>query len=210
VAGPSLLTPRERHTATLLPNGTVLIAGGRQANATPPPPFTVLPSAEIYDPGTGMITAVSPSTMSDPRFAQSDVSLTDGRALIAGGSSDGSNPTVTSLASADFFGAGAFTPLPVAPNGALIQARREFSMTELTDAWVLAVGGIDSSGNRLATSELFEPGMGADLFATGASLTNPRSGHTATRLLDGRVLILGGTGSAGTAINSAEFYDGPY
>jgi hypothetical protein len=205
--GPGLLTPRQRHTATLLPNGTVLIAGGRQANATPPPPFIVLPSAEIYDPVGGTITAVSPSTMSDPRFAQSDVLLDDGRALIAGGSSDGNNPTVTSLLSADFFSGAAFS----APGGALNQVRREFSMTKLTDSWVLAVGGIDSSGARIATSEMFEPNPpGADNFMTGASLTNARSGHTATRLLDGRVLVLGGTGSTGPAIKSAEFYNGPY
>jgi hypothetical protein len=209
-AGPPLLTPRQRHTATLLPNGTVLIAGGRQANATPPPPFVVLPSAEIYDPGTGMITAVSPSMMSDPRFAQTDILLDDGRALIAGGSSDGSNPTVTSLASADFFSGSAFSALPAAPGGALNQVRREFSMTKLTDSWVLAVGGIDSLGNRLSSSEMFEPGSGFDNFSTGVSLANARSGHTATRLLDGRVLVLGGTGASNTAIKSAEFYNGPF
>ena len=210
-AGPGLLTPRQRHTATLLPNGTVLIAGGRQANATPPPPFIVLPSAEIYDPVGGTIMAVSLSTMSDPRFAQSDVLLDDGRALIAGGSSDGNNPTVSSLKSADFFSGAAFSALPSAPGGALNQVRREFSMTKLTDSWVLAVGGIDSSGARIATSEMFEPNPpGADNFMTGVSLTNARSGHTATRLQDGRVLVLGGTGSTGPAINSAEFYNGPY
>ena len=189
-AGPNLLTPRDHHTATLLPDGTVLIAGGRQPSATPPPPYIVLPSAEIYDPVANTITAVG-SAMSDARFAQSDMLLDDGRTLVAGGSNDASNSTVTSLASADFFGSGAFTALPAAPTGALVRARREFSMTKLTDSWVLAVGGIDSSGNRLLSSELFEPGLGVDLFATGASMTNARSGHTATRLQNGRVLVTG-------------------
>jgi len=92
-----------------------------------------------------------------------------------------------------------------------VQVRREFSMTKLTDSWVLAVGGIDSSGNRLSNSELFEPGPGFDLFATtGVSMTNARSGHTATRLRDGRVLVTGGTGASNTAINSAELYNGPF
>jgi Galactose oxidase, central domain len=209
--GPDLLTPRERHTATLLPDGRVLIAGGRQPNATPPPPYIVLPSAEIYDPALNTITAVG-SAMGDARFAHSDVLLDDGRTLVAGGSNDPNNPTATSLASADFFSfsSGAFAALPAAPMGALLQARREFSMTKLTDSWVLAVGGIDSSGNRLLSSELFEPGPGLDLFATGVSMTNARSGHTATRLQDGRVLVTGGTGASGAAINSAELYNGPF
>jgi hypothetical protein len=208
IAGPPLQTPRERHTATLLPDGTVLIAGGRQAVIPPPPNFNVWATAEIYDPVAGTTTTLV--TGSGPRFAQSDVLLDDGRSLIAGGSSDQNN--VTSLATADFFGAGAFTPLPAAPNGALNQVRREFSMTKLTDSWVLAVGGIDSSGSRLSSGELFEPGAGFDRFLMGpaVSLANARSGHTATRLQDGRVLVLGGTGSGNTAINSAEFYNGPF
>jgi hypothetical protein len=207
-AGPPLLTPRDHHTATLLPNGTVLIAGGRQPNAAPPPPYIVLPSAEIYDPVANTMTAVG-SAMGNARFAQSDVLLDDGRALVAGGSNDPLEPTGTSLASADFFGAGAVTALPAAPAGALVQGRREFSMTKLTDSWILAIGGIDSSGNRLLSSELFEPGPGFDLFVTGVSMTNARSGHTATRLQDGRVLVTGGTGAGGAAINSAELYNGP-
>jgi hypothetical protein len=206
--GPNLLTPRDHHTATLLPDGTVLIAGGRQPNAALPPPYIVLPSAEIYDPVANTMTAVG-SAMGNARFAQSDVLLDDGRALAAGGSSDANNPTVTSLTSADFFSSGAFTALPAAPSGALVQARREFSMTKLTDSWILAIGGIDSSGNRLLSSELFEPGPGFDLFVTGVSMTNARSGHTATRLQDGRVLVTGGTGAGGAAINSAELYNGP-
>jgi hypothetical protein len=210
VAGPVLNAPRERHTATLLQNGTVLIAGGRKKVPPPPAPFTVWDSAEIYDPAGNTITTLAATAMSDMRFSQSDVLLNDGRALIAGGSADVNG--ATSVGSADSFTGTTFSPLPPAPSGALIQVRREFTMTKLTDAWVIAIGGFDSLGNPLGSAEMFEPLTvlgGQDKFMPGITFVNARAGHTATRLSDGRVLVLGGTGSGGAAIKSAEFYNGP-
>jgi len=42
-----LATARDNHTATLLPSGKVLVAGGEGKN----PDFYVIASAELYDPG---------------------------------------------------------------------------------------------------------------------------------------------------------------
>ena len=70
-------------------------------------------------------------------------------------------------------------------------------------------GGTDAA-NVLATSELFDPAL--NLFEIGAPMASPRSGHAATRLLDGRVLVTGGRnalGGGGTVLNSAEIYNGP-
>ena len=64
-------------------------------------------------------------------------------------------------------------------------------------------------GQCSTTSELFDPA--ADIFATGATMASPRSGHAATRLPDGRVLVTGGRNALpGTVLNSAEFYNGPF
>ena len=48
----SMTTNRENHTATLLPNGTLLVAGGNANDGS-----AYLSSAELYNPGSGAWTA---------------------------------------------------------------------------------------------------------------------------------------------------------
>src|SRR2546427_13237455 len=70
--------PRAEHTATLLTNGTVLIAGGRDAAGQP------LASAEIYDRVTGAYTLLA-SLLPAPVWGHTAIRLDDGTVLIAGG-----------------------------------------------------------------------------------------------------------------------------
>jgi Galactose oxidase, central domain/Kelch motif len=72
----SLRTPRRNHTATLLPNGTVLVAGGFNSDGW-------LRSAELYDPASGRWKRVAPMTTA--REGASAVLLGNGRVLVAGG-----------------------------------------------------------------------------------------------------------------------------
>src|SRR5438067_851777 len=73
----SLATARYGHTATLLPNGQVLVAGGFNDNIGP------LASAELYDPATGLWTATG--SMATARFSPTATLLPNGQVLVAGG-----------------------------------------------------------------------------------------------------------------------------
>jgi len=76
-------SPRNAHSATLLPDGTVLVAGGYAnfpSSAPSPPP---LASTERYDPLLGAWLADAPLTT--PRTGHGAVPLPDGRVLVVGG-----------------------------------------------------------------------------------------------------------------------------
>src|SRR5256884_7477044 len=77
-----LTQPRAEHTATLLANGTVLIAGGRDAADQP------LASAEIYDPATAGYTLLA-SPLPAPVWGHTATRLGDGTGVIAGGQRGG-------------------------------------------------------------------------------------------------------------------------
>jgi RHS repeat-associated protein len=77
-----LMQPRSGHTATVLPDGTVLILGGLDAQGV------AIGSAEVFDPVTGEITAIADTGLS-PRSGHAATLLTDGYVLITGGISRG-------------------------------------------------------------------------------------------------------------------------
>ena len=90
----SMNTARGGHTATLLPNGQVLVAGG--ANST-----EYLASAELYDPGSGKWTFTSSMTMS--RQGHTATLLPDGQVLAAGDETETSNGKFADVASAELY-----------------------------------------------------------------------------------------------------------
>ena len=80
----ALTTARERHSATLLPNGKVLVAGGRSSRGV------ITNSAEIYDPATGTWTAAK--SLTEARSSHTATLLPNGKVLVVGGYSGGSDP----------------------------------------------------------------------------------------------------------------------
>ena len=83
VATASMSTGRIGHTATLLPDGTVLIAGGFKDYSSSGRGYESYNSAEIYDPVTASFSATDP--MNTARFWHAATILRDGRVLFTGG-----------------------------------------------------------------------------------------------------------------------------
>lgn len=184
----SMLAPRSGHTATLLPNGKVLIAGGMRRNQD------FYKSAELFDPASGRFQPTG--DMSIGRVGQIAILLRSGKVLIAGGWI-GHGPTD----SAEFYdpATGKFAVLP----GKMTSKRGRPSATLLPDGNVLIAGGGDhDSPGGIASAEVFHA---ATLkFESVGPMHFPRVAHTATILRDGRVLIVGGRGDELNAI--AEIY----
>jgi hypothetical protein len=198
----SMLTDRAQHTATLLPSGEVLIAGGwngHRVDAADDPPWDPL-FAELFDPSNG--TFRSTGSMSTTRIGHKAVRLSDGKVLMLGGIPIPQNiheqPPSPAYAELYDTETGAFSPLT---NISLQQSG--YTATLLTNGQVLITGGAEAN-TAVASSELVDVKNGV-LAATG-SLVTPRKGHVATLLNDGRVLITGGTGSNGSSLASAELY----
>ena len=182
----SMVSARSAHTATLLSDGRVLVAGGLSDG-----------SAELYDPRSGKFEPAA--SMVEVRYEPTATRLADGRVLIAGG---GRNCEILceALASAELYDprSGTFSP-----TGSLGTARIGHSATLLSDGEVLIAGG----GNYtpvLASAKVFSPKTGT--FSTAGSMGTARWAHTATLLSDGRVLIAGGDDSSLDSLASAELW----
>jgi hypothetical protein len=186
----SLATARFDHTATLLPNGKVLVAGG----ITGFPGGSYLASAELDDPASGTWTGTG--SLATAREVHTATLLPNGKVLVAGGYNGGS------LASAELYdpGSGTWTA-----TGSLGNARFGHTATLLPNGQVLVVGGINSSSGTLANEELYDPASGT--WTGTGSLAAARNVHTATLLSNGQVLVAGGIGNNGGSLASAELYD---
>jgi hypothetical protein len=182
-----LRLPRAVHTATVLPDGRVLIAGG----CTDPGCESPTATTELFDPKAGRF--VPGPRLSRPRVGHAAVPLRDGSVLVLGGWS-GSTPTST----VERFAGGRFVAA-----GSMLSPRGGFTATRLRDGRVLVVGGTGGFEAH-ASSELYDPATGR--FTATGSLARARSAHTATLLRDGRVLVVGGSDGA-DVLRTAELYD---
>jgi Galactose oxidase, central domain len=178
--------PRFAHTATLLANGIVLIAGG--LDATDPNSPIATTTAELYNPATGVFTPAG--SMTAAREGHSATLLASGRVLITGGSG---------LSTAELYDPATNS---FSPTGSLVGARGLHTATRLTNGTVLVAGGVGVD-NIEATSELYDPATG--LFNTTGSMEVARRGHTATLLATGSVLVSGGA-QGRSFLATAELY----
>jgi hypothetical protein len=175
----SLANARKEHTATLLPNGKVLVAGGYNGN--------VLSSAQLYDPTTGLWTATG--SMATARYSHSATLLPNGKVLVAGG--------WDAFTSAELYdpATGLWTA-----TGSMATGRTSSPATLLPDGQVLIAGGYGTGA-----AELYDPATG--LWTATGSMTSAKDVHTATLLPNGQVLVAGGYSFDGDALAEAELYN---
>src|SRR5579863_7332730 len=194
----TMTSARAADTATLLPNGQVLITGGDNRF---PGTGTTSDTAELYDPVANTFTALS-ATMTTAREGHRATLLPNGQVLVTGGFNNGSS----ALNTAELYDpvANTFTALT-----ATMTSARQFHMAALLpNGQVLLTGGTDGSGTVVNTAELYDPvaqTFTALTATTGTpiTMTSARQGHTATLLPNGQVLLTGGTDGSGTVLNTA-------
>lgn len=189
----TMVSARDGHSATVLANGKVLLAGGVDAS------FVLQDSAEIFDPSNNSFTATT-GRMITARLLQTATLLPSGKVLIAGGE----DVNLHSIPAAELYdpATGNFTA-----TGSLKTARSLHTATLITSSGkVLFTGGADSSGSALNTAELFDPAGAGTFTNLSVLMVAARLYHTATLLSNNAVLITGGIDETGVALSSAELY----
>ncbi|HET9344063.1 MAG TPA: kelch repeat-containing protein [Candidatus Limnocylindrales bacterium] len=213
---PAMTTPRSSHTATVLADGRVLVAGGLvEAEGDAPT------SAEIFDPATSSWT--STGSMTTARTGHNALLLADGRVVVIGGNSptSGSAAEVWDPSTGEWAAIGGLIPVPrdsaaLLSDGRILvaggsgrtraslldlatgtwtqtdhysEARYNVSLVTLRDGTLLLVGGDHLADRGMALVERYEPSSNG--WSVVGSLKPQTHAHSIALLDDGRILAIG-------------------
>ena len=197
---------RRGHQAVVLGDGRVMVAGGIADSE-------LLSSVEIYDPGPARWTTMAP--MSVPRLGNTLTLLTNGSVLVTGGTSaetasgSGGNQTIRPDSTAEVFNVAANRWTKT--SGTMSTPRFEHTATALDDGRVLVAGGqgppISGVSSALATTEIYDPAV--DSFRKSNDMSDARFNHTALKLPDRSIMVIGGAGGTNgdTSLSTAEVFN---
>jgi N-acetylneuraminic acid mutarotase len=230
----SMSAARSDHTATLLPNGKVLVTGGRTSSYSS--------TVQLYTPATNSWAPAA--SMGSARSIHTATLLNDGTVLVAGGysgpifsSAERYDPTTNSWSAAGSMGftTNAHTATLLPSGKVLVAGGGDFSgyhaktaiYDPVANSWsagpsmsdqrytggaallpsgkVLLVGGYGPAPENHASADLYDPS--SNTISAAAPMSTPRRGFTTTSLPGGKVLVAGGCCSAGAPMASAEIYD---
>jgi len=185
----SMTTARAYHTATLLPNGNVLIAGAEN-------------TAEVYHADTGMFLATN-NAPNFERAAGTATLLPNGKVLLAGGfgvTTGDTNPSdFRALSSTDLYDPATNSFEAVSATPVLSTARQNQTATLLPNGKVLFAGGFTSTSNQafaLQSTELYDPV--SNTITQGPNMNIGRYQAGAAIYEGTKVLIAGGFISSST------------
>lgn len=178
-AAASMSVPRSGHTATLLANGKVLVAGG-----------DTLATYELYDPATDSWAAARnlPGSLS----GHTANLLQNGKVLVTGDSGAGSISLLYDPASDAW--TTTLTPMATARSGHV--------SVVLADGRVLVAGGAS-----ISSAEIYDPVTGVWSSAGSLTLNTANTVKSATLLANGKVLVTKGQLITGSGLGAAEIYD---
>mgnify|MGYP000089838327 CR=1 FL=1 len=187
---------RAFHTLSALPDGRAIVVAGVNEMETS------FADAEIFDPAAGLWSTV-PSMPSQDRFRHATCVLADGRVLVAAGKKANTGFLSSALTYEPLSGSWSIV-------GAVTRGGNSATLTPLSSGNAIFVGGYGAFGGGeyefSARTQLFDASTGQ--WTQLAPLAQRRTGHTTTRLTDGRVLVLGGLGEDlvgnAVALGSAE------
>jgi hypothetical protein len=211
-AAGTMSSPRTQQAMTVLADGRVLIVGG--SNGTAP-----VASSDIFDPVAGRL-SVGPN-LSIARFAHSATTLLNGLVVVIGGNNGNANPAQMDVTAAELLDLSAATPAFTTLASNLVTPREgHLAFLLPNNNNVLIVGG-SSGGVTVASAELFTPqqstmGVWTYLFSSTGSMGTARSSASgaanqvsslsSVAQANGVLLVAGGKGAGGNALNSAELY----
>ncbi|MDP3542197.1 MAG: kelch repeat-containing protein [Elusimicrobiota bacterium] len=189
---------RALHTATLLPDGTILAAGGTNGPS-------ILSSAEIFNPATETFSPTSES-MRYVRDLHTATLLPNGRVLIAGGFTTNAASTGSTNTSEIYY-PDTKVFIETAP---MISSRSNHSAVMLPDGRVFVAGGFGT--NSLLqddvpsdTAEIYISTQGRWIPAANMPAACERAIHATVQLKDGRILLIGGINGSGILATSARY-----
>ena len=191
----ALTTERMNHTATLLPNGKVLVAGGSIYDGN----ICTISPAELYDPATGKWAETG--EMNTARAGHPATLLPNGKVLVSGGKN--SLATSDSLASAELYDPA--TAQWTEAGAMFFTGRCDHTATLLANGKILVAGGWYGAGHNSFLAELYDPVTGK--WDRTGTMTCQRSSHTATLLPGGKVLLAGGGSGRKESDSTSEIFD---
>ena len=187
---------RAGHTATLLPNGKVLVVGGTGTDSEVN--HGILTSAELFDPTTN--TWSNAGELNVPRSGHTVTLLNNGFVLIAGGQNLDEDGLTVNLKSAELYS----SDTGFASIADMASAHMQHTATLLRDGSVLIVGGQDANRNVSDVTERYVFNSG---WTSSGVMDDARSNHTAVLLPNGEVMVAGGYVGNALATPATEFYN---
>lgn len=189
--GATMKVARAGHSATVLPDGRVLIVGGLSPDAN-------YSFAEVFDPATETF-SVFAAVDNRERGLHATAQLPDGSVLVLGGETE---DTASVASVVQFMGDTAGTSRVLAK---LVRPRTLVEAAVSRDGRAFLFGGEVGPGNvTTETAEAYSPATGG---APIASMPRPRVGHTTTLLPGGRFLIAGGEDAGGSLVSTVLLYE---